>query len=287
MRVSLLSVLASIAFTVLPLTCVADDEGPLYNNHSSSNGIFSHWSDVRNSSNANTELEYAICNHNPAESLVYQWPEARISSGSIGAIPPFTCHTLIRSVASFTVSDGRILFTQSASRHPARTYVQIPEFAQRWPNFFRSQSRIFYSIEGFDAPSSASLDTLEVDQGDSVFFSISTDLDQSVTIVFGTGHLSEEAIERLVQDARERGLVAESTSLGSVLSPESAEIVSEDRLQSPVITLSNPEGVPGAFETNIGESVVGVAENFVSMINEQGDLYFDAAITSMRTRARQ
>lgn len=287
MRALSMNTLAANFVFALSLPCMADDVGPLYDRHSSSNGVFSHWSDVRKSSNANTELEYAICNHNPAERLVYQWPEARISSGSVGAIPPFTCHTLIRSVASFTVSDGKILFTQSASQHPARTYVQIPEFAQGWPNFFRSQSRIFYEIEGFDAPSSASLDTLEVDQGDGIFFSISTDLDPSVTIVFGTNHLSEEAIQGLVQDARQRGLVAESTNLGSVLSSESAAIVSEDRLQNPVVTLSNPEGVQGSFETIIGERVIGVAENFVSIINEKGDLYIDAAITSLRTKSLQ
>lgn len=287
MRASILGVLAMIAVGGIATPCKANDEGHFYKRHSSSKGIFSNWSDVRNATNANTELEYAICNHNPAEGLVYQWPEARISSGSIGAIPPFTCHTLVRSVAAYSSVDGKILFTQSALRHPARTYVQIPEFAQSWPDFFRSQSRIFFSVEGFDAPSSASLDTLEVDQGDSVFFSISTDLDPNVTIVYGADHLSEQAIERLVRDARESGLIAESSTLENVLSPESAAIIPEERLQNPVITLRNAEGVQGSFETNIGERVVGVAENFVSIINEQGDLYFDAAITSMRTKALQ
>lgn len=245
---------------------------------------FSHWSSRTEGEGGGATLKYAICNHDSDEALIYQWPEPRIASGPRGAIPPFRCHAISRTAAFAEDTEGSILFTQAGFTHGASAYVSIPDQIADWPRVIRSTAQVFFFREGYEQPSLADLTIIEASTGEGVFYHINFGLEPAVQILYGVDHMDEEAISRFIEFANENRYDATLTVPAEVLTEESLSYIDEGRINAPVLSITRREDSGRPLQFRTVQEVFGSAENFINIIDAQGNLIVDAAIASILSR---
>ncbi|WP_171168119.1 hypothetical protein [Ruegeria sp. HKCCA0370] len=96
--------------------------------------------------------------------------------------------------------------------------------------------------------------------------------------------MDEEAISRFIEFAKENRYDATLTVPAEVLTEESLSYIDDGRRNAPVLSITRREDAGGPLQFRTVQEVFGSAENFINIIDAQGNLIVDAAIASILSR---
>ena len=277
------ALIASILFGLaLKPTLAQEQEMKAFHGvHDSNRAKFSHWSDVGNGVRGGYTLEYAVCNHDDSEPLIYRWTGPNITVGRGGRLPALKCHMLARDVDAFDENrDSIIKYTQAGRNHPAAAYVNDPLANSIWPTEVRSVLKLWIQSDEESVPSLADLTLVESQTGSGVEFIFTWIPKTGIKIIYGLQGQSESLINDFIEGMNRDGYSAQITSLGNELSEADLSLVDPSRLDDLAVVIEGSPEANGPLSFEISGDIASVFENYITIVNPAGEAVVAAAITS-------
>lgn len=165
-------------------------------------------------------LEFAICNFDPENGLIYSWIETGMKSENGYPLPFRTCHTLRWPTNTFHRNDRtRIEYTQA--NRPSVAPAYLPDASQNtiFDKWYQNSLKLFYvepnitdqySLNFVEIRSSS----VENPDGRRLYIDWSSN---EVIIAFGIDYFLETGIDDFITSAEERFYIAKSEYLADLL----------------------------------------------------------------------